>query len=568
MSSTTRILVIVAALGFAVLWFANLQYRDLFQTDEGRYAEIPREMVATSDWVTPRLDGLLYFEKPALQYWTTAVAYKLFGEYNWTSRLWTALTGFFGVLLAAWAGARLFDRRTAWCAALMLGASVYYMILGHFNTLDMGVSVFMSLAVFAFLFAMRAADDLQESTSASGGTASETARSIIRRRRGWMYVAWVAAALALLSKGLEAVVLPGLTFVVYTLVTRDWKRWRQLHLYGGIALFLVVAAPWFIVVSLRHPSFAYHFFIFEHFTRFLTPEAHRPGAWWYFIPILLLGLLPWWPQFLRALVSLFRRRDMPPRLASFNHRAFLWLWCVIVFVFFSFSDSKLASYILPIFPALALLVGFELARLRRADTLVSAILCVLLAVAILWLAPELQQRGSDVPLALYSALLPWLIGGCALLLALALAGFFLAYFRRVAPAIACLGLAIFLATQVLTTGAQTLAPVYSGRSLARQIEPYNRPGIPFYSVDDYQQSLPFYLKRTLTLVAYQGELNFGIQHAPQQWVPTLAAFETRWHADAAALAVMPKATYAQLQQAGLPMQVIGTNPRLVAVKKP
>ncbi|HVC36775.1 MAG TPA: phospholipid carrier-dependent glycosyltransferase, partial [Gammaproteobacteria bacterium] len=155
MLNNTRVKILLAVICFGMVWFANLQYRDLFQTDEGRYAEIPREMLATGDWVTPRLDGLKYFEKPALQYWATAVTYALFGQSNWTSRLWTALTGFLGVLMTAWVGWRLFDRKTGWCAALLLGSSIYYIIMGHFNTLDMGVSFFMCMSVFAFLLAMQ-----------------------------------------------------------------------------------------------------------------------------------------------------------------------------------------------------------------------------------------------------------------------------------------------------------------------------------------------------------------------------------------------------------------------------
>ncbi|MBU6422032.1 MAG: glycosyltransferase family 39 protein [Gammaproteobacteria bacterium] len=568
MSSTTRTLVILAAVGFAVLWFANLQYRDLFQTDEGRYAEIPREMVASGDWVTPRLDGLLYFEKPVLQYWTTAVAYELFGQSNWTSRLWTALTGFLGVLMTMWAGWRLFDWRTAWCAALLLASSIYYVIMGHFNTLDMGVSFFMGMSVFAFLFAMRAADDAQGSASAAGDRKSGAARGNISARRGWMYLAWIAAALGMLSKGLEAVVLPGLVFIIYTLVTRDWKRWKQLHVYGGILLFVAIAGPWYVVVSLRNPSFAYHFFIFEHFYRFLTPEAHRPGSWWYFIPILLLGLLPWWPQFVRSIVSLFRRGDAPPAPGTFNYLLFLWLWCVVVFVFFSISSSKLASYILPIVPALALIVGQQMAKLRRGDLLISALLCMALVVATLWLAPLLQREGGDISLDMYKAFLPWLFGGCALLLVVAVAVFFVAYFRCVRVGTALLAVALLLATQIVTTGAQAFSPVYSGHSLARQISAYNKPGLPFYSVNDYQQSLPFYLQRTLTLVAYQGELYFGIQHAPGQWIPDLDTFIKRWGNDSQALAVMPTATYATLEKQGVPMQILGRDPERIAVKKP
>ena len=551
MLTTTRVQILLAVACFGILWFANLQYRDLFQTDEGRYAEIPREMLATGDWVTPRLDGLKYFEKPALQYWTTAAAYTLFGESNWTSRLWTALTGFLGVLMAAWVGFRLFDRRTAWCAALLLGSSLYYVIMGHFNTLDMGVSFFMCLSVFAFLLAMQATDT--DNT---------------RARRGWMYVAWAAAALGMLSKGLEAVVLPGMTFVVYTLITRDWKRWQQLHWYGGLLIFLVIAAPWFVLVSLRNPEFPYYFFIYEHFYRFLTPVAHRPGSWWYFIPILLLGLLPWWPQFVRSALRPFRRTDAGERPAGFNHTLFLWIWCVLVFVFFSFSDSKLASYILPIFPALALLVGRELAQRRRSDALISAGVCMLLAILALWLAPLIQQDGGSVSLELYQAILPWMVAGCALLLMVAIISFFIAYFRFVDVALVLIGAGLFLSIQVITSGAQVLSPVYSGHSLARQISGYNKPGIPFYSLNDYQQSLPFYLKRTLTLVAYQGELAFGISREPQKWIPDMDSFIKRWQSDPQALAVMPTATYQLLEKKGVPMQIIGQDPERIAVRKP
>ena len=548
MLSSTRAKALLAAALLALVWFSGLGHRDLFQTDEGRYAEIPREMLASGDWVTPRLDGIKYFEKPPLQYWATTAAFGVFGESNATSRLWTALLGFLGILMTAFVGARLFDRRTGWYAALTLTGSVYYAIMGHFNTLDMGVTFFMCGSLFAFLLAMESFDT--------------------RHRRRWMYLAWCLAALATLSKGLEAVVLPGAVFVLYVLITRDWRRFGQLHVLGGLALYLLITAPWFLVVSARNPGFAQFFFIHEHFQRFLTTVHHRVEPGWFFIPILLFGLLGFLPQSIRAFARLFRHGTYVTPMGRFNHLLFLWLWCGFIFLFFSFSDSKLGSYILPIFPALALLVGRELTELRRRDAMLSAVLCILLALAALWQGPALQSHSDKLPLELYQAFLPWLAGGVGLVLLLSLTGFVLAYRNRVGAALTLLAAGLFLGTQALAYGAQALSPVYSQRSLADQIAQYDDPGVPFYSLQDYPQSLPFYLGRTMTVVDYQGELEFENDPEAHMWVSGLDDFAAQWRTDKRALAVMPSETYDALQKQGLPMTVIGRDPERVAVRKP
>jgi len=173
----------------ALIWFANLEYRKLIKPDEGRYAEVPREMVASGDWVTPRLNGLKYFEKPPLQYWATAAAYEIFGEHHWTSRLWTALTGFAGILLVWFAGLRLFGREAANYAAILLGSSMLYTLMAHVNTLDMGVTFFITLGIAGLLLGQSEADT--------------------KLQRNWMLLAWAGLGLAVLSKGLMGLVLPG-----------------------------------------------------------------------------------------------------------------------------------------------------------------------------------------------------------------------------------------------------------------------------------------------------------------------------------------------------------------------
>src|SRR6476660_809673 len=135
------VLVLLALVAFAVA-LDNMSRR-LANPDEGRYSEISREMAASGDWVTPRLNGIKYFEKPPLQYWATAAAYKAFGEHHWTARLWPALTGFLGVLLMFHVGARLYGRDAGVYAALVLGSSLLYTLMGHILTLDMGLTFFM-----------------------------------------------------------------------------------------------------------------------------------------------------------------------------------------------------------------------------------------------------------------------------------------------------------------------------------------------------------------------------------------------------------------------------------------
>src|SRR5208283_663 len=180
----------------------------------------------------------------------------------------------------------------------------------------------------------------------------------------WMWAAWAALALATLSKGLIGIVLPGAALFVYTLLESDLSLWRRLHLLSGAFVFAVLAVPWFAVVSARNPEFFDFFFIHEHFTRFLTTEHRRTGAWWYFVPVLIGGVLPWLSVFAWSAYRAWR--DAPTVADRFSWRRFALLWALVIFLFFSASGSKLPSYILPIFPALALVIGWQLLTLSTA----------------------------------------------------------------------------------------------------------------------------------------------------------------------------------------------------------
>lgn len=533
-------------LAFSVIWFGSLDYRKLIQPDEGRYAEIAREMAVSGDFVTPRLNGIKYFEKPPLQYWATAVTFKLFGENEWTARIWPGLTGFLSVLLAYFAANRLFGRRAALLAAATLGSGLFTVLIGHINTLDMGLSFFLQLALTGMLLANH--EDTPN-----------------RKRRSWMMLVWAALALAMLTKGLVSLVLCGGTLVLYSLLARDFSPWKRLELGRGILLFLAITAPWFVAVSLANPEFPHFFFIHEHFERFLTKEHGRYQPAWYFFAILLVGTLPWTLMTLQGWLTAWTRE----RSGEFQPQRFLFVWAVVILGFFSASSSKLPSYILPMAPALSILTGVFLANARHRTLLIHLGMIVPVAVAAVWFAPKITtQADSIMPLDMMAQYALWATVAAIVWLIGTLTAFLLAWRRREGHALVTLAVAGFLALTLVIQGHETLGRSTSAHDLALELKPLLTPGVPFYSVAMYEQTLPFYLQRTLTLVAYRDELSFGLDQEPQLGIPDMADFSVRWRDDRDAFAVMTPNTYNELKAGGLPMTLVAQGLRRIVVRKP
>lgn len=257
-------------------YFFLLGRAPLSNPDEGRYAEIAREMVATGDWVTPRLDGVHYFEKPPLVYWAEALAQETFGPGELAARSVVALFAILGIAITYAAGRSLYGRRAGIWSAVVLGTSLLYFALGHILLLDTAVSVLMSAALFFFLVGIR-------TDRPSPGAPS---------RRRCFYAFYLFAALATLTKGLIGFLIPGAVIFTWLLVFNQWRRLRPLYLPTGLPLFLAVAAPWHLIMAWRNPAWAHFYFVHEHFQRYVTSEAHRVQPWWFYIPIVLLGSFP------------------------------------------------------------------------------------------------------------------------------------------------------------------------------------------------------------------------------------------------------------------------------------
>ena len=532
----------------ALAWFAGLEYRGLFTPDEGRYADIAREMLDSNDWVTPRLNGIKYLEKPPLQYWATAGAFAMLGVDEWTARLWPALTGFLGVVFTAFAGLRLAPRSPWLLTALTVAGCWGYVLGAQFLTLDMGLTFFLTVAMLSFALSLR--------PDASPGA-----------ERGWMILAWAAVACAVLSKGIVGIVIPALALVVYVMLERDLSTLKRLHWAPGLAVLAAIALPWFVLAQQRNPEFFHFFFVQEHLERYLLPNHHRPGPWWYFIPVLLVGLLPWTP----SIPAAFARAWRAPAPLGFKLDRFLVIWTAVVVVFFSASHSKLPGYVLPAVPAVLLLFARHYPGLSGGARCAPAIACVtsglalaLLAVALPSLSPHWSWTEFDGQYAI------WLFAAALSMWAAGLVGLHLHWRASDEASIVVVGLGSLLAVQIALSGTHVLDEHYSSERIVEAVvgdtlrfprEP------PFYSVASFDQSVPFYLGRPVTLVGYKDELAPGIAAEPGKYVASVEEFRGRWDGHGEAFAIMTPHFYEKLKEQGLPGRVLARDARRIIVAR-
>jgi len=532
----------------AVIWFASLGTRVLIHPDEGRYATLALEMARSGDWVTPRLNGLLYFEKPAFQYWVGALGFLAFGVSEFSARLWPGVAGFLTVLMVGYTGARLWGREAGVQALAIAASTTWIFANSHFLTLDAGLTLFLTLTLCAVLLAL--------------GEGADT-----RARRGWMWLAWAAMAGAVLSKGLVGIVIPGAVLVLVSLWCRDLGLWRGMHWISGLLIFFVLAAPWFVLVSLRNPGFAEFFFIHEHFARYLTDVHQREGAWWYYLPLLLIGLLPWTGGLPWLLRKDGQGADREAGPITARHVLITWSWFVLLF--FSFSGSKLPSYILPMFPALALLLVYQMrgtpAPVLRWHLLVPTLLWVVGLLA----STQVYRLASPImPLDVLTPLGTGVRAGAAVfLVGAAIAWWFLGR-RRVTAAVLSVALCHMIATVILMQSYNAYGQLKSAARMATVLRTLIDPAAPVFAVGAYDQTLPFYLQRDVVLAGYQDEFALGQKYEPDRSLKTLDEFVDRWQALPQAAAYMTPFVWVELQKRGVPMRIVFEDPRRLVVVKP
>jgi len=456
--------------------FSNLGSVALFEPDEGRNAEIAREILLLKDWVTPHYDFIPRLDKPIFFFDLVALSYKLFGISEWSARLPSALAALACLSLTYGFARSVFGRWPALWSALILLTSIEFFALSRVVILDMLLTCFLTAALYCFFLGQR---------GVGGG-----------QRKIKFLLMYAAMGAATLTKGPIGFLLPAAVIFLYLLIAKRWMLLRHMEIPYGVLLFILIAASWYMLAELRNPGYLRHFLWEENVARFATQQFKRGGPWYYFLLVLTAGFFPWSALLPTALAESWKRSLKRQYL-------FLILWIVVPLVFFSLSSSKLPHYILPIYPALAIILGTAVANLLTESSAKANrvlwfpagaffLLSLVLTLAGLWpqffpsrLQPYIHGSFSPTPIVMLVGL------GMTPILALISIRKNLWAKQEFLYAATAIGFALFVLFAAPIV--RTVSSIRSSKQLAEKAARFIRDEDRLVLYEGYPSSLPFYL---------------------------------------------------------------------------
>ena len=335
-----RHLIVFVLLAVYLTLFFQLGNLPFMGADEPRYARISEEMLQHADFVTPKLEGSPWLEKPPLLFWIQALSFRVLGVSEAAARLPVALLGLLCALAIGGLARHLAGLRAGVLSILILSTSILFFVFARAGSTDMPLTACLTVSLVC-------------------GFRATVSRNLI-----WSLLSGTALGVAALAKGPVALILFGGIFTVYFLwIEKPGWRWRQQ--LAGTAAFLATSIPWYWSVWIENGySFFVTFWLNHHLARVMSDLHHHSQPFWYFVAVLALGFFPWTPFLAGSIARLWRQRGGGPG----NARIFLWIWVALPLLFFSLSESKLPGYILPVVPALALLVALDWERDLAAES--------------------------------------------------------------------------------------------------------------------------------------------------------------------------------------------------------
>jgi 4-amino-4-deoxy-L-arabinose transferase-like glycosyltransferase len=482
----------VTAISIAI-FFSHLGSYGLWEPDEARYAEIAREMATGGSWIVPHLNYVAYVEKPPLLYWLTTISFHIFGINEFAARLPVAISALIGVLATYLFTLRTFGRRRAILAAAILATSPIYAVMAQVLTTDMLLTAMVTVASFAFFLHWR-----------EGGR--------------WCWLAYLAMGLGVMTKGPVGVVLPVLSIVLFLAWNRELRgALGRFHVIPGLALTMLIAAPWFVAMTIREPGFFDFYFIGEHVRRVFETDYSHSEAFYFYLPVLAIGLLPW-----SMLVPFLTWRSLPKNPA----RRFCLIAAAVTLIAFSCASAKLIPYILPAIPPLAVLIADGLASCAwpRTDSdppapdsrilIEAGPMLVLMGLGVVIAANLANQFRTPYVAAAQSAM--YAIGAILIVGGTITAMFF--FKQRSSAGLAAIVLTIAIALIAGGWARLETEPLRSYATLSRAIAE-KAPDATIICYHRYVQSLAFYNRRRIVLLGVRTELDFGARLDPDihQW---------------------------------------------------
>ncbi|MEJ2237725.1 MAG: glycosyltransferase family 39 protein [Gemmatimonadales bacterium] len=458
----------------------------LLDPDEGRNAEIAREMAASGDYALPHLNDIPYLDKPIVYFLAGAATMKLLGPTELAARIPSLLFTLATIAVVAWFGGRLFGTPASWIAAIATAATPFTLAYSRTVIMDSAVTLFMVIAIASFYLAVDSSD--RRNVEATPG-----------RMEWWTTLAWVAIAFGVLTKGPVAMAVPLMIAIPFAI----WRRtWRAILDPVALLLFAALVTPWIYAVSLRVPDFLQYALVTETASRLTTDELGRTGPLWYFLVIFPAAALPWSASAPLAIRKLSRWRDaygnMDPRVV------YLLLWIVVPLIFFSLSQSKRPQYVLPLIPAVALTVAGawnDHGTGRREGAKTAAVTLGLLGVFFLMGAGFIHKLVPASPAVAAAIPRTAIVLGIACLVS-GLLGWFVANNRNaLAFALTIPVAAIPISSRRLMT---EIGRERSTVEIARVIDRAAGTDARIVGINAFPPSLPFYLRRTIFLSSADG----------------------------------------------------------------